>query len=175
MGRRPRALACSQQDRIELERLGRSRTEPVRRVERARIILACLSGEPQAQIAARLGTRPNTVSKWRTRFAQQGIAGLADAPRSGKPKAYGPDLRTKLLALIETPPPRGQARWDGLALAKAAGAKKSTVYALLQKDGIHLQRSRSWCVSTDPQFAAKAADIVGLYLAPPQKALVLRA
>ena len=72
-----------------------------------------------------------------------------------------------------TPPPRGQARWDGLALAKAAGAKKSTVYALLQKDGIHLQRSRSWCVSTDPQFAAKAADIVGLYLAPPQKALVL--
>jgi len=173
MGRRPKALACSQQDRIELERLGRSRTEPVRRVERARIILACLSGEPQAQIAARLGTRPNTVSKWRTRFAQQGIAGLADAPRSGKPKAYGPDLRTKLLALIETPPPRGQARWDGLALAKATGAKKSTVYALLQKDGIHLQRSRSWCVSTDPQFAAKAADIVGLYLAPPQKALVL--
>jgi transposase len=173
MGRRPRALACSQQDRIELERLGRSRTEPVRRVERAQIILACLSGEPQAQIAARLGTRPNTVSKWRTRFAQRGIAGLADAPRSGKPKTYGSNLRTKLLALIETPPPRGQARWDGVSLAKAAGAKKSTVYALLAKDGIHLQRSRSWCVSTDPQFAAKAADIVGLYLALPQKALVL--
>ena len=173
MGRRPRALACSQQDRIELERLDRSRTEPVRRVERARIILACLSGEPQAQIAARFGTRPNTVSKWRTRFAQQGIAGLADAPRSGKPKTYGPNLRTKLLALIETPPPKGQARWDGVSLAKAAGAKKSTVYAVLAKDGIHLQRSRSWCVSTDPQFAAKAADIVGLYLAPPQKALVL--
>ena len=156
-----------------MERLGRSRTEPVRRVERARIILACLGGEPQAQIAARLGIRPNTVSKWRIRFAQQGIAGLADAPRSGKPKIYGPNLRTKLLALIETPPPKGQARWDGVSLAKAAGAKKSTVYALLAKDGIHLQRSRSWCVSTGSQFAAKAADIVGLYLAPPQKALVL--
>ena len=173
MGRRPAALSCSRQERTELERLGRSRTEPKQRVERARIILACLGGEPQAQIAARLGTRPNTVSKWRIRFARQGIAGLADAPRSGKPKTYGPDLRTKLLALIETPPPKGQASWDGLALAKAAGAKKSTVYALLQKDGIQLQRSRSWCVSTDPQFAAKAADIVGLYLAPPQKALVL--
>ena len=146
---------------------------PHRCVERAKIVLACLSGEPQARIAARLGTRPNTVSKWRIRFAKQGIAGLADAPRSGKPKTYGPDLRTKLLAVIETPPPKGQARWDGLALAKAVGAKKSTVYALLQKDGIHLQRSRSWCVSTDPQFAAKAADIVGLYLAPPQRALVL--
>ena len=173
MGRRPIVLSCSRQDRAELERLARSRTEPVRGVERAKIVLACLSGAPQAQIAARLGTRPNTVSKWRIRFAQQGIAGLADAPRSGKPKTYGPDLRTKLLAVIETPPPKGQARWDGLALAKAVGAKKSTVYALLQKDGIHLQRSRSWCVSTDPQFAAKAADIVGLYLAPPQRALVL--
>jgi transposase len=173
MGRRPTVLSCSPQDRAELERLARSRTEPVRGVERAKIVLACLSGEPQARIAARLGTRPNTVSKWRIRFAKQGIAGLADAPRSGKPKTYGPDLRTKLLAVIETPPPKGQARWDGLALAKAVGAKKSTVYALLQKDGIHLQRSRSWCVSTDPQFAAKAADIVGLYLAPPQRALVL--
>ena len=173
MGRRPTVLSCSPQDRAELERLARSRTEPVRGVERAKIVLACLSGEPQAQIAARLGTRPNTVSKWRIRFAKEGIAGLADAPRSGKPKTYGPDLRTKLLAVIETPPPKGQARWDGPALAKAVGAKKSTVYALLQKDGIHLQRSRSWCVSTDPQFAAKAADIVGLYLAPPQRALVL--
>jgi len=173
MGRRPTVLSCSPQDRAELERLARSRTEPVRGVERAKIVLACLSGEPQAQIAARLGTRPNTVSKWRIRFAKEGIAGLADAPRSGKPKTYGPDLRTKLLAVIETPPPKGQARWDGQALAKAVGAKKSTVYALLQKDGIHLQRSRSWCVSTDPQFAAKAADIVGLYLAPPQRALVL--
>jgi transposase len=173
MGRRPTVLSCSPQDRAELERLARSRTEPVRGVERAKIVLACLSGAPQAQIAARLSTRPNTVSKWRIRFAQQGIAGLADAPRSGKPKTYGPDLRTKLLAVIETPPPKGQARWDGLALAKAVGAKKSTVYALLQKDGIHLQRSRSWCVSPDPQFAAKAADIVGLYLAPPQRALVL--
>jgi transposase len=173
MGRRPTVLSCSPQDRAELERRARSRTAPVRGVERAKIVLACLSGEPQAQIAARLSTRPNTVSKWRIRFAKEGIAGLADAPRSGKPKTYGPDLRTKLLAVIETPPPKGQARWDGLALAKAVGAKKSTVYALLQKDGIHLQRSRSWCVSTDPQFAAKAADIVGLYLAPPQRALVL--
>jgi len=173
MGRRPTVLSCSPHDRAELERLARSRTAPVRGVERAKIVLACLSGEPQAQIATRLSSGPNTVSKWRIRFAQQGIAGLADAPRSGKPKTYGPDLRTKLLAVIETPPPKGQARWDGQALAKAVGAKKSTVYALLQKEGIHLQRSRSWCVSTDPQFAAKAADIVGLYLAPPQRALVL--
>jgi transposase len=155
-----------------LERISRSRTEPKQRVERAQIVLACLSGEPQAQIAKRLGTRPNTVSKWRIRFARDGLDGLADAPRSGKPPTYI-DLRQKVLATLETPPPPGQASWDGLSLAKAVGAKKSVVYALLQKDGIQLQRTRSWCVSTDPQFATKAADIVGLYLAPPEKALVL--
>jgi len=173
VGRRATALLCDAEVRCELERLSRSRSEPRQRVDRARIILACLSGEPQAQIAKRLNTRPNTVSKWRLRFAQHGLKGLADAPRSGKPPIYGPALRTKLLATLETPPPKGQARWDGSALAKAVGAKKSIVYALLAKDGIHLQRRRTWCVSTDPQFAAKAADIVGLYLAPPRKALVL--
>ena len=173
MGRRATPLSCEAEVRSELERVSRSRTEPRQRVDRARIILACLSGEPQTQIAKRLNTRPNTVSKWRLRFAQQGLKGLADAPRSGKPPIYGPALRTKLLATLETPPPKGQARWDGSALAKALGAKKSIVYTLLAKDGIHLQRRRTWCVSTDPQFAAKAADIVGLYLAPPQKALVL--
>lgn len=173
MGRRAVSLTCSQEDKAELERLSVSRTEPHARVERARIILACLAGEPQVSIAARLDLRANTISKWRARFSRLGLAGLADAPRSGKPKIYGPQLRTQLLALLETAPPQGQARWDGLSLARAVGAKKSIVYALLQKDGIQLQRTRSWCVSTDPQFAAKAADIIGLYLEPPQRALVL--
>jgi transposase len=173
MGRRPTAISCGSEVRSALERISRSRTEPKQRIERARIILACLGGDPQEQIAKRLGTRPNTVSKWRRRFAQQGLEGLADARRSGKPTTHGAALRAKLLAMLETPPPKGQASWDGLTLAQAVGVKKSTVYALLQKDGIQLRRTRSWCVSTDPQFAAKAADIIGLYLAPPHKALVL--
>ena len=173
VGRRPTILSCGSEVRSELERISRSRTEPKQRIERARIILACLGGDPQVQIAKRLGTRPNTVSKWRIRFARQGLKGLADAPRSRKAPTAGAALRAKLLAMLETPPPKGQASWDGLTLAKAVGAKKSSVYALLQKDGIQLRRTRSWCVSTDPQFAAKAADIIGLYLAPPHKALVL--
>ncbi len=172
MGRRATALSCDADVRSELERISRSRTEPKQRVERAQIVLACLNGEPQVEIAKRLGTRPNTVSKWRIRFAQEGLEGLADAPRSGKPLTYV-GLRSKVLETLETPPPTGQAAWDGLSLAAAVGAKKSTVYALLQKDGIQLQRTRSWCVSTDTQFAPKAADIVGLYLAPPENALVL--
>jgi transposase len=70
------------------------------------------------------------------------------------------------------PPPKGQAAWDGLSLAKAAGSRKSSVYAVLAKEGIQLQRMRSWCISTDKEFAAKAADVIGLYLAPPERAIV---
>ena len=172
MGRRAVALPCSESDRKELVRISRSHTESKRRVERAEIILGCLAGEANDVLAKRLRTRPNTISKWRHRFAARGLHGLEDAPRSGKPKKYV-ELRSKVLKLLETPPPKGQAAWDGLALAERVGVKKSTIYALLQKDGIQLQRTRSWCVSTDPNFAAKAADIIGLYLNPPQRALVL--
>lgn len=172
MGRRAIGLSCGEADRNELERISRSHSEPKRRVDRARIVLGCLDGEANATIARRLRTRPNTITKWRQRFARQGLAGLEDAPRSGKPKTHK-TLRSSVLKQLERPPPKGQAAWDGLALATAVGAKKSSVYAVLQQDGIQLQRMRSWCVSTDPQFAAKAADIVGLYLNPPDRALVI--
>jgi transposase len=172
MGRRARQLSLSEADRTELERISRSRTESRQGVERAKIILGCFAGEAQNVLAERLGTRPNTISKWRGRFAQFGMKGLEDAPRSGKPKLYV-GLREKVLKTLETPPPKGQVAWDGLSLAKALGAKKSSIYALLQKDGVQLQRKRSWCVSTDSNFAAKAADIIGLYLQPPARALVL--
>jgi len=141
-------------------------------VERAKIILGCIDGEAQKLLAQRLGTRPTTISKWRGRFAKFGMKGLEDAPRSGKPKRHI-GLREKVLKTLETPPPKGQARWDGLSLAATVGAKKSSIYNILRKDGVHLHRKRSWCVSTDPEFAAKAADIIGLYLQPPTRALVL--
>jgi transposase len=172
MGRRARQFWLSGPDRAALERISRSRTEPKQRVDRAKIILACSDGETQEVLAQRLGTRPNTISKWRARFAKLGIKGLEDAPRSGKPKRYI-GLREKVLKTLETPPPKGQARWDGLSLVAVVGAKKSTIYNVLQKDGVQLQRMRSWCVSTDPEFAKKAADIIGLYLQPPTHALVL--
>jgi len=173
MGRQSKqSLSCDEKVRKELERIGRSHSEPKRRVERARIILACLANDNQAAVAEELDTRANTVNKWRNRFAKHGLAGLEDAPRPGKPKTVGRDLRAKLLKLVETPPPKGQAAWDGVSLARALGVKKSSVYALLAKDGIQLQRSRSWCVSTDPEFATKAADVIGLYLNPPQRAIV---
>ena len=174
MGRRSQErLDCSAQDRKELERRARSQREPQRVVERARMILALLDkDDDQAAVAKELDARPNTVNKWRKRFIRHGLLGLEDALRSGAPVTRGKDLRAKLLRCLDTPPPKGQAAWDGIALAKAAGVKKSSVYAVLAKEGIQLQRTRSWCVSTDPEFAAKAADVIGLYLNPPERAMV---
>lgn len=172
MGRRAVALSCSWEDRKELERIRRSHREPKRRVERADIVWAVLEGESQASVAKRLGTRPNTVSKWCARFRDLGLAGLEDAPRSGAPTTYGETYRNTLLKTLESPPPKGQAAWDGKALAKVVGGTASTAWRYLRKEGVQLTRTRSWCVSTDPEFAAKAADVIGLYLNPPERAIV---
>jgi transposase len=157
----------------ELERLSRSRSGEVRMAERARIVLACLRGKRNDEVARELGVRPNTVGQWRRRFAERGIAGLGDAARSGKPVKYGVELRDRLLAQLEQAPPAGMASWDGGSLAKALQVSDDAVWRTLRKEGIQLQRHRSWCVSTDPEFAAKAADVIGLYLNPPLNALVL--
>ena len=101
------------------------------------------------------------------------LPGLADAPRPGAPKVYSKDFRNRVLATLETPPPRGQATWDGPSVARVVQGSEHAVWRVLRKEGICLQRQRSWCVSTDKEFAAKAADIVGLYLNPPEKALVI--
>ena len=167
------ALSCTAQVMAELERMSRSRSGEVRMAERARIVLACLQGKRNDEVARQVGVRPNTVGVWRRRFAERGIAGLRDEPRSGKPARYGPELRDRILRQLESPPPAGMASWDGGSLAQALGASGDAVWRVLRKEGIQLQRHRSWCVSTDPEFAAKAADVIGLYLNPPENALVL--
>lgn len=166
-------LSCPAEVMSELERMSRSRSGEVRMAERAGIILACLGGRRNDEIARELGVRPNTVGQWRRRFAEHGIAGLRDQPRTGKPAKYGVALRDRILAQLELPPPAGMASWDGGSLAEALGVSDDAVWRALRKEGIQLQRHRSWCVSTDPEFAAKAADVIGLYLNPPQNALVL--
>jgi transposase len=103
----------------------------------------------------------------------QGLKGLRDRARPGKPAKYGDALRARVLRQLELPPPAGFAGWDGGMLAKALTVSEDAVRRVLRKDGIQLRRRRSWCVSTDPQFSVKAADIIGLYLNPPERALVL--
>ncbi len=144
-----------------------------RLVERARIVLQCLEGKPVSMVASSLKVRPNTVIDWRQRFVTEGVAGLRDRPRSGKPPRYTEEFRKQVLTTLEQPPPIGQAVWDGPAVAKELQTSVHAVWRVLRKEGICLARQRSWCVSTDPEFAAKAADVVGLYLNPPQNALVI--
>ena len=141
--------------------------------ERARIVLACLGGKRNDKVASEIGVRPNTVGQWRRRFAERGLAGLRDQPRPGKPAKYGVELRDRILAQLELAPPAGMASWDGGSLAMALSVSDDAVWRALRKEGIQLQRHRSWCVRTDPEFAAKAADVIALYLNPPQNALVL--
>ena len=173
MSRKAPLITCSEEERKILERLAVSRTESRQMVERARIILFCLSDKQVQDIAKECQTRANTVIKWRNRFAIHRIAGLADAPRPGAKKKYGADFRNQVLGTLESPPPEGQAMWDGASVAKVVQGSKHAVWRVLRKEGICLQRQRSWCVSTDKEFAAKAADRVGLYLDPPHNALVI--
>jgi len=173
MARNAPTITCGPEDRQDLERLAGSRTESKQMIERAQIILGCLTGKPVQEVARTCHTRPNTVIKWRQRFAQHGLAGLVDAPRPGAKPLYGADFRNRVLELLEQPPPAGQACWDGPAVAAALEGSVHAVWRVLRHEGICLQRQRSWCVSTDKEFAVKAADIVGLYLNPPQNALVI--
>ena len=141
---------------------------------RARIILAVADGLSNKEVAGRLATRPATVSKWRGRFARYGLAGVADAARSGKPRHYGGQDERRVLTALDASPPEGYAGWNGPLLAKHLGdISKHQIWRVLRQHEISLQRRRRWCISTDPAFAPKAADIVGLYLQPPENAVVL--
>ena len=167
-------INCTTDDKRELERLSKSRTDESRMVERAKIVLGCLAGRRNDEIASELGIQAATAGIWRKRFAAEGLAGLRDRARPGKPPVYpAQELRQRILKQLEAPPPAGLASWDGGTLAKALEVSDDAVWRILRKEGIQLRRLRSWCVSTDPEFAAKAADVIGLYLSRPQNALVL--
>jgi transposase len=145
-----------------------------RLAQRARIILALHKGHSNTEVAQQLATREATISKWRKRFVQSGVDGLRDKERSGKPATYNQADERRVLTLLDEPPPKGFAKWNGTLLAARLGnISPAQVWRVLRKHKIHLQRNHSWCISTDPEFAAKAADIVGLYLKPAENAVVL--
>lgn len=167
-------VELTEQERQMLLHWSSSGTTEHRLVERSRIILLAAEGRSTRDIAEQLRTRTARVSKWRTRFARERLGGLSDAARSGKPAKYTADTEKRMLALLDQPPPKGYAQWEGPLLAEALGdVNVHQVWRLLRQRGISLARRRSWCISTDPEFGPKAADIVGLYLDPPENALVL--
>jgi transposase len=168
------AIVLSAEERAALEAWARAPSREQRLVARARIVLAAAAGMASRVIARELGCARGVVSKWRVRFARDRLGGLADAPRSGKPRSYDADADHRILALLDRPPPQGRARWTAPLIARTLGdVSEHHVWRFLRAQGIDLAGRRSWCLSTDPEFAAKAADIVGLYLNPPENAVVL--
>jgi len=149
-----------------LEARCRAPSTAQRDVRRARIVLLAAEGRSTRSIAAEVGVQPRIVSHWRRRFAEHGLGGLKDRLRAGKKPIYGKATNKRILALLEKPPPQGYARWTGL-LAKALGdVNVQYVWRFLREHSIDLAARKSWCESNDPAFAAKAADVVGLYVDP---------
>ncbi len=167
MPRKAIEITLTTEQTQQLEKIVRSHSAERRQVERAQIILECATGKQNQEIAEILGTSVLRISKWRRRFAEKGLIGLEDEPRPGKPETYGKAFRDRLFAKLEEKPPEGLARWDCPTLAEALDASQHAVWRALKKEGIYLHRSRSWCVSTDPEFTEKSANIIGLYLNPP--------
>lgn len=174
MPRQATPICLTESERAQLEGWLRQPRTEARFAERARIVLWAADGLSNKQIAGRLDTRLARVSKWRIRFDQERLAGLADDFRPGIAPTYGPETRTRILKVLDQTPPVGYSTWSGPLVAQALGdVSVHQVWRELRHLGISLARRRSWCVSTDPEFAQKAADIVALYLAPPENAVVL--
>lgn len=174
MPRKALKMNCTEEQLAELRKIVSSQKNEQRIVRRAKMVLMCAEGQRIKDIAKELNETEANVIKWRDRYIEGGkIDSLKDKPRSGKPITYGAEFRKKALDKLSEKPPHGLARWDGPALAEELDTSVSAIWRLMNKEGIQLSRKRTWCVSTDPEFTAKAADIVGLYLAPPENAVVL--
>src|ERR1700738_1200246 len=169
-----REVHLSRQDRKVLEACCRSPVTLQRDLKRARIVLLAAAGRSTRSIVSEVGVQPRIVSLWRRRYADHGLEGLKDKPRPGKQPIYTKATDKRILKLLDKPPPDGFARWTGPLLAEALGdVDVKYVWRFLRNHKIDLVARKSWCESNDPNFTAKAADVVGLYVAPPEKAIVL--
>ncbi len=167
-------VALDDDQRTALTTWARSRALPQRQVLRARIILLAAEGVSHAAIAAQLGCSEPTVRLWRQRFTDAGIAGLEeDAPGRGRPATYDERLVAKVITVTLGKPPRGETHWSSRAVAGRVGVSKSTVLRIWQDHDLQPHRTRGFKFSTDPDLEPKVSDVVGLYLHPPEKAVVL--
>jgi transposase len=157
-----------------LERLVRSRTAEQRVVERARIVLASADGLKNADICATVGVSRPTVIRWLDRYEELGIPGLLeDLPRSGRPKAISREKEAEVIRLTQQAPPAGNGtHWSTRLLAPVTGLSHSSVARIWKSHGLQPHRTRTFKLSKDPQFVEKLHDVVGLYLAPPERAVV---
>ena len=166
-------LTLTDEQRDQLNGIARSTTMPHALVQRARMILASAEGLTNAAVAQRVGVTPHTVGKWRQRFRDAGIQGLHDELRPGRPRTYDDDKVAAVInrALQETPD--AATHWSTRTLGRAEGIGKSTVQRWCALFGVKPHLAKTFKLSTDPFFIEKVRDIVGLYLDPPDHAMVL--
>lgn len=167
-------IILTDQERTELESLARSTKTEHRTRMKAQIVLMAAEGSATRAIGRTLGCTTGTASKWRVRYAADRLAGFSEAGERGAAPKYDEKTDRRILALLHREAPEGYANWTGPLIAKALGdVNVQYVWRFLRKHKIDLSGRKSWCVSNDPEFAAKAAEIVGLYMAPPENAIVL--
>ena len=173
-GRPMAPLELSVDEVSQLQSLAGSRTLPHSIVQRAQIVLACAAGDTNTAVAKRFGVRGSTVGKWRQRYLDQGIEGLHDELRPGRPRTHEDDRVAEVInRALQTKPADGSTHWRARSLAAATVISKTTVHRWLQTFSLQPHRHKSFKLSTDPFFVEKVRDIVGLYLNPPDKAMVL--
>jgi transposase len=166
-------LSVPEADQTVLRAIARAPTSEQRLVTRARIVLRAADGVANQHIARELGVALMTVKLWRRRYAEAGIAGLADAPRPGHPPTYGREERDRVVALAMGPPPEGTSHWSVRRMARETGMSPSTVHRVWRELRLQPHRTETFKFSTDPALEAKIRDVVGLYLDPPDGAIVL--
>jgi transposase len=168
-----RDLSLSVTDRAALQRLQRAAAAPAGLVRRARVVLLMAQGESGVAVARATGYTPVQISRIRARFAREGLPGLQDRARSGRPPEISARKRAQVVALTLKSPPAGQTHWSTRDLARKSGLSHSSVHRIWQAHALQPHRVETFKFTSDPQAAEKIADVVGLYLDPPTNAVVL--
>ena len=174
MGRPVPPLVLAEEERQVLAQWARRAKTAQALALRAKIVLACAEGIPNKEVAARFAVTPQMVGKWRARFVERRLEGLSDEPRPGQPRKITDErVEEVIVKTLEQAPPGGDTHWSTRSMAAATGLNQTAVSRIWRAFGLKPHREQSWKLSADPQFIEKVRDIVGLYLDPPERALVL--
>ena len=169
-------IHLSKSQRATLQQWSRGRKVAVRQAQRAKMILRAAEGKSNQEIAAQLGVKVQTVGRWRNRFAELGIAGIEkDLPRGGRPRQPREQVESEIIRKTTQETPTNATHWSTRSLAEELGVTQSMVHRVWKANGLKPHRVRTFKLSRDPNFESKLIDVVGLYLNPPERALVISA